>query len=359
MHSSGSILKTYCEKVRHYLDDPDLDAKYDDNYLVRFFLPSAMTDVISRVSQMSDAQILSSFDIAVTPGTTHYKLPPAVAQVVRIGTVEAVTGLFIEDLRPRNQFNVSGPNWSIQGNSIVFQPAVEVAKTFTLVFVPSGDVMCHYVSTAAGSLNSNGTFTFHTTPSLGSIDKRPNAYQGAYIRIFGSSITDEILISDHDVTLQVATLGVAAHNATGLYGYEVVPFLMEPMIDAISISAAMRAGVGRKINQAHMQSLMLAYKQAIKTAHDTLANMNGRTGKYFYGPTIDSVPPFYVGPAAATGMMGAGAGVGGTAGCDCNDVASQTVQNQILLTVDLIQNDVSTLTTGGIDGGTVNAGGWQ
>lgn len=350
MHSSGSILKTYCEKVRHYLDDPDLDAKYDDNYLIRFFLPSATTDVISRVSQMSDAQILSAFDITVAVGTTHYRLPPAVAQVLRVGAVEAVTGLFMEDLKPRNQFNAYGPNWSIQGNAIVFQPAIAEARTLTVVYIPSGDVSAHYVSTASGTLTSNGKFTLLTTPTLGSIDKRVNSYQGCYIRIFGPSLTDEVTISDHDTTLQIVTPSIPFFNIVGLYSYEVVPFLLEPMIDAISVSAAMRAGVGRKITQAHMQALMLAYKQAIKTAHDTLANMNGRTGKYFAGDTIDSNNTFFVGPAAASSSSVGGNGAGGTASCDCEDVASMSIQNQILLTLDELTTQVTAMGLGGVGG---------
>lgn len=344
MHSSGSILKTYCEKVRHYLDDPDLDAKYDDNYLVRFFLPSAMTDVISRVSQMSDAQILSSFQITVNAGTTHYKLPPAVAQVVRIGSIETQTGLFVEDLKPRNQFHLNGPGWTVQGNAIVFQPGVEYTKTYTVVFVPSGDIQCHYVSTATGALTGTAQFILPTTLTLGTLDKRPNAYQGSYLRIFGANVTDEIVIAGYDADTRDVTPSITPVNAAGptyFYSYEIVPFLLEPMIDAISISAAMRAGVGRKINQAHMQSLMLAYKQAIKTAHDTLANMNGRVGKSFFSPTIDSTPGFYVGPSIGTSSSsGSSGGL-----CDCNDVASATTQAQILATVDQIlvalQNGVS------------------
>lgn len=351
MHSSGSIIKTYCEKVRHYLDDPDLDAKYDDNYLVRFFLPSAMTDVISRVSQMSDAQILSSFDIAVTAGTNSYKLPPAVAQVVRIGSVESTTGLFIEDLKPRNQFNLYGPNWAIHGNTIVFQPTVEVSKTLTVVFVPSGDVMCQYDSSGTASINSNGTFTMPVTPTLGSQDKRPNAYAGSYLRVFGA-VTDEMVITDHDATLRVLTPTTAFINpVAATYTYEVVPFLLEPMVDAVAISAAMRAGVGRKINQAHMQSLMLAYKQAIKTAHDTLSNMNGRIGKRFNGDTIDASPAFYVGPSLGSSAT-VGSSGGGTAGCDCNDVASETVQQQIIVTLDQLALDLADLATQGVDGET-------
>ena len=354
MHSTGSIIKTYCEKVRHYLDDPDLDAKYDDNYLVRFFLPSAMTDVISRVSQMSDAQILSSFTLSLTAGTSSYKLPPAVAQVVRIGTIEPASGLFYDDLKPRGQFNPNGPNWTLQGNTLVFQPSVQETKEYTLVFVPSGDIMCQYTAadpvSLVQSINSNGTFTMANTPTIGSYDKRPNAYLGSYLRVLGN-VVDEVLVSDHDVSLKVLTPTTAFENPVAAgYSYEIVPFLMEPMIDAVSVSAAMRAGVGRKINQAHMQALMLAYKQAIKTAHDTLANMNGRIGKAFNGNTIDSTN-LYVGPSYQSSGTGGTSG-GGTAGCDCNDVASETVQQQIIVTLDQLALDLADLATQGVDGET-------
>ena len=290
MHSTGSIIKTYCEKIRHYLDDPDLDAKYDDNYLVRFFLSSAMTDVISRVSMMSDAQIVSVLNLTVAAGTQYYRLPPQVRQVLRVGTVNASTNTFIEDYHPRSEFNVYGPGWSLEGNLISFKPNPTEAKTFTILYVPSGDVAVHYESAAHGVRNANGTFTLHNAGSilLGSLDKRENSYVGSYVRIFGTNVTDECLVSAYDAVTRVCTLRTTPVNAAGSYSYEVVPFLMEPMVDAISLSAAMRAGVGRKITQAHMQSLGFAYKQAIKTAHDTLGNMNARTGKRFTGGTVDN-----------------------------------------------------------------------
>ena len=289
MHSTGSIIKTYCEKIRHYLDDPDLDAKYDDNYLVRFFLSSAMTDVISRVSMMSDAQIVSVLNLTVAAGTQYYRLPPQVRQVLRVGTVNASTNTFIEDYHPRSEFNVYGPGWSLEGNLISFKPNPTEAKTFTILYVPSGDVAVHYESGAQGVRNANGTFTLYNASSLlGSLDKRENAYVGSYVRIFGTNVTDECLVSAYDAATRVCTLRTTPVNPAGSYSYEVVPFLMEPMIDAISLSAAMRAGVGRKITQAHMQSLGFAYKQAIKTAYDTLGNMNARTGKRFTGGTVDN-----------------------------------------------------------------------
>jgi hypothetical protein len=289
MHSTGSIIKTYCEKVRHYLDDPDLDAKYDDNYLVRFFLSSSMSDVISRVSMMSDAQVVAVLPLTVAAGTQYYQLPPHVRQILRVGTTVADSGVFMEDFHPRSEFNVYGPGWSIEGNIISFKPYPTEAKNYTILYVPSGDVAVHYENAAHGVRNANGTFTLHSSGSLlGSLDKRPNAYVGSYIRIFGTNITDECQVSAYDAATRVATLRTTPTNAAGSYSYEVVPFLMEPMIDAISLSAAMRAGTGRKITQAHMQSLMLAYRQAIKTAYDTLGNMNSRTGKRFSGGTVDN-----------------------------------------------------------------------
>jgi hypothetical protein len=289
MHSTGSIIKTYCEKVRHYLDDPDIDAKYDDNYLVRFFLSSAMTDVLSRVSMMSDAQVVLPLTINVAAGTQYYRLPPMVRQVLRVGVINTTSGAFIEDYHPRSEFNVYGPGWSLEGNLISFKPYPTEAKAYTILYVPSGDVAVHYESGAHGVINANGTFTLHSSGSLlGSLDKRENAYVGCYVRIFGTNITDECMVSAYDATTRVCTLRTAATNAAGSYSYEVIPFLLEPLIDAVSISAAMRAGVGRKINQTHMQALMISYRQAIKTAHDTLGNMNSRTGKRFTGGTVDN-----------------------------------------------------------------------
>jgi hypothetical protein len=127
---------------------------------------------------------------------------------------------------------------------------------------------------------------------LGSLDKRENAYVGCYLRIFGANVTDECTISAYNATTRVATLRTPATNAAGSYSYEVVPFVMEPMVDAVSLSAAMRAGVGRKISQGQQQSLAFAYRQAIKTAHDTLGNMNSRTGKRFSGGTVDNMNLF-------------------------------------------------------------------
>lgn len=292
MHSTGSIIKTYCEKLRHYLDDPDLDAKYDDNYLVRFFLSSAMTDVISRVSMMSDAQIVSPLTLTVAANTQYYRLPPMVRQVLRIGVTDATNGNFIEDFHPRSEFNVYGPGWTLEGNTISFKPYPTEAKTYTLLYVPSGDVSAHYEAGTGGTLNANGTFTLDSTVTIGSLDKRENAYVGCYLRIFGTNITDECVISAYNASTRVATLRTSATNAAGTYNYEVVPFVSEPMTDAIALSAAMRAGVGRKISQGQQQSLAFAYRQAIKTAHDTLGNMNSRTGKRFSGGTVDNMNLF-------------------------------------------------------------------
>ena len=294
MHSSGSIIKTYCEKVRHYLDDPDLDAKYDDKYLVRYFLASAMTDVISRVSMMSDAQIILPLTITVEAGTQYYKLPPTVRQVMRVGLADATTGLFIEDHTPRNEFSIFGPGWSLEGNTISFKPVPTVARSFTLLYIPTGDVSVHYEAGTNGVLLTNKTFTLASSASnlLGSLDKRENAYVGSYLRIFGADIHDECLISEYNATTRLCTLRTpATFVSPAAASYEVVPFLLEPMLDAISLSASMRAGVGRKINNTHMQALMLAYKQAIKTAHDTYGNMNARVGKRFTGGTADNKYP--------------------------------------------------------------------
>ena len=48
MDSSNSMLKTVIERIRGLLDDPDLEAKYNDDYLVRHIIQPAFATVTSR-----------------------------------------------------------------------------------------------------------------------------------------------------------------------------------------------------------------------------------------------------------------------------------------------------------------------
>lgn len=301
MHSSGSILRTFCEKVRQYLDDPDLDSKYDNDYLVRYPLKSAMVDVQTRISMMGEHPILHKLDITLEDGVEYYTLPPSIRSVWRFVAVDS-DGTITNDFRPRNEFHWSGPGWKLDGNQIWIdanrRPAT--GNIIQVWYVPSGEAECHLSSTgeiAAGEL----ILTLGATQDLGQIDMRPNGLLGQYLRLIdndANSNHDERIISAHvagpggtgTVTMRTASVGQVVDAATVVY--EIVPFLMDPMLEAIACRAAMKMGVGRRISKAHTGALLLEYRSAIKTAYDQTSSIMGRHGQLFERHTVDNQDSF-------------------------------------------------------------------
>ena len=139
MHSSNSILRTYTEKVRQYLDSPDLDSKYDNDYLVRYILSPAMVDVQTRISMMGDNPIIVRHDITIVNDIEYYQLPPSIREVIRLTILDS-DGHVIRDSLPRNEFNPHGPNWKLEGNLLAIRPRPSEGETLSLWYTPSGDM---------------------------------------------------------------------------------------------------------------------------------------------------------------------------------------------------------------------------
>ena len=57
MHSTGSFLLTVIERVRAYLDEATLDAKFTNDYLTRHVICPEMVNVMSRLSNNADNPI--------------------------------------------------------------------------------------------------------------------------------------------------------------------------------------------------------------------------------------------------------------------------------------------------------------
>ncbi len=293
MHSSGSVLRTVCEKTRFYIDDPDLDSKYDDDYLVAFVMPPVMEEVLSRVNMMADNPIRLRHNVDVVKGQETYILPPCVRQIYRYSVLDD-QGHTIEEALPRGEFNPRGPGWAIEGNELTIRPFPQASRTVSISYIPSGEVHPVFASTGGGLAVDKKTFTFSATPGdvvRGAHDKRVNAYAGSFLRLLNGTNgeVEERIISDHTVGTGVTTRTVFDNQPTGdaLRQYEVVPFLMETMMDAISLRMAMKAGVARKISQTHQLAIAVEYRAAIKTVYDNLANLQGRLPDMFDGDTVD------------------------------------------------------------------------
>ena len=304
MDDTRSFIKTVIARIRGYLDDPDFDAKYTDQFLVKHVVMPCLVDVWSRVSLSADNPVMLDYNMTLVEDQECYVIPPCVGEIHEIVQYNGLAGSTIsnglpsDDLRPAHPQSRTGPMWMIEGNMICFRPFPQnlgsngnINLTWTMRYTTNGDMLPHYSSTSnAGTLQNSTTFLFSSTPDLGLIDYRPNAYAGQFLRILSGSIHEERVIASYNPSSRIATLmrpfTVTANSTT--YAYEVCPPQSQGMVEAIAIAAALKLGAWRKISQAQNQLLTQQYRSAIKTIGDNLANMNLRTGKGWAKDTRDN-----------------------------------------------------------------------
>ena len=288
MHSTGSFLYTVLERIRGYLDDPDFDAKYDNDFLIRHIISPTMVDVLSRINMNLDNPVVLRLDIDVDKNTEYYQLPPSIGEVSRVCRRDS-DGDIIEDFKPRNEFHPNGPGWALEGNTLRFSEKMDT-QTWTIYYIPSGDIMPHYSADGGQMEADRKTFTLDTTPNLGSLDRRENSYAGQILRVIPSSgMVEERVITSHDVdTSQLVTRTPFTTVLSENVRYEVAPIGMQSLYEAISAGSALKLGAYRKITGSHYQMILQQYRSSIKTATDNHANLQMRTGKSFMKKTVDN-----------------------------------------------------------------------
>jgi len=290
MHSTGSFLYTVIERIRGYLDDPDFDAKYDNDFLVRHIISPSMVDVLSRINMNADNPTIMRMDFRPNATDEYYQLPNAVGEVIRIGRRDTDGNLW-EEIKPRNEFNPRGVGWALEGNTVRFEPKYgNETYDWTIYYIPSGDVMPHYSTNGGTMRGDRQTFVLDTTPNLGALDRRENSYCGQILRVIpATGMVEERVIASHDVDLNEVTTRIPFNtNLTTGVQYEIAPIGMQSLYEAISAGSAMKLGAYRKISGSHYQMVLQQYRSAIKTATDNLANMQMRTGKSFKRKTVDN-----------------------------------------------------------------------
>lgn len=294
MESTNSFLRTVLARVRFLLDDPDVDAKYSDDYIVRHCITPAMVDVVSRINNTSQAQVLLKFDITLVDGTTSYKLPPCVHEVLRVVVLNEDDLEVLQDLLPRDRMDYRGKNWSLEGfpGSLTLKTGNVIANTESIQvwYISNGDVMPH---AGTGTLDADlETFTLASSPSLGALDRRPNSYTGQVLRLIpATGAIEERLIATHekDGSDWVITVDPPfTENTNGSILYEVAPVGSQPLIQAIAVWASMQVGTARKITESHMGRLRTMYIQALKTIGDNMTAMQSRVPHHFVKATVDN-----------------------------------------------------------------------
>lgn len=314
MHSTGSFLLTVIERLRAYLDEAIVDAKYTNDYLVRHVICPEMVNVLSRLNNNTDNPIRVRHSITLVKDQEDYVLPPNIGEIYRVAIIDS-SGRITKEHMPGNEFNIRGPGWQIQGNMISFRPFPVVGETIDIHYIPNGDFIPHYhtgsESTQGGEMTSFTTFVFDATPTLGAIDNRENAYAGATLRVWTTAaghhgglpdhaVLEERIIESYDASTRTATVrrpfttDISDGTKPGLR-YEVAPVGMNSLMQAIACSSAMNMGAARNITQKQMGFMILQYKTAMKTIGDNLSFMQARKPKSYEKNTIDNRSAYMLG----------------------------------------------------------------
>lgn len=305
--SSNSVLKTVIERIRGYLDDPDLEAKYSDDYIVRHVVQPAFASIMSRVNNSATNPVLQRLSFPLVQGQQYYQLPPCVGEIWRLVIID-VNGNVSQEAMPRNVYHFKGPNWMIEGNVLSFMPYPEVNYAdLELWYCPSGDYQAFYCSSPqAGSATLNASkdqvllnmSALSASGLVGSVDRRPSAYVGQMIRLLSSAtsgIIEERMISTWAPTATAgqwaATLRRPFTHATAsalLPSFEIGPEGSEPLYEALAAAGAMKLAGYRKVSGEHFGMIQAQYRDSMKTLMDHYSNMQMRTAKSFEKDTVDN-----------------------------------------------------------------------
>tara|TARA_R110000824_G_scaffold350102_1_gene537046 strand:- start:507 stop:1421 length:915 start_codon:yes stop_codon:yes gene_type:complete len=296
MHSTNSFLYTVVERVRGYLDDPDLDAKYSDDFIIRHIILPCMSSVVSRVNNSLSNPIVSRLRVTLVEDQQYYQLPPTVGEVWSVCMYDTDTGAVTSDMAPRGFYSPSGEGWSIQGNQLSILPLPKTDTDIDIFYAHSGDLMLHYSIT--GILQSTTTLEVGTAV-LGDIDRRVNAYAGSMLRLLPSdsaNVIEErvILASTVDSNKSGSNVEITVrtpfdyHTEGSNIIYEIAPFGLQSMYEAIAAAGAMKLAAYKKITGTHYQMIQMQYRDAMKTVCDHYSNMQMRMPKHWDKDTWDN-----------------------------------------------------------------------
>lgn len=295
MDSTNSFLYTILSRVRSYLDDPDVDSKYTDDYVIRHMLTPAMVDVLSRLNLTTGAPVILTYDIALSTTIFTYTLPPCINEVLRLVVVDEDNNLLV-DAYPRDRMDYRGKKWSLQGNpgayELLLDSIIVGTGTCQIWYTHTGDVLPHYGTGTLADVSGTDTFTLAATPTLGALDRRPSSYCGQVLRLLpASGAVEERIINTHVLdgsNWKVTVNKPFTSTSDGSVLYEIAPSGSQPLYEAIAARCAMKLGTSRKIKPDHYSRIVTEYRSALKTIGDNMTNINARAARAFEKSTIDN-----------------------------------------------------------------------
>jgi len=300
MNSDQSVLTTIIKRVRIIMDEVDVDGKFKDDTMVRHILPTAIDNVLARLTMDRANPIYLDYSFTTSTTEGHYVLPPNIQEIERLVRLDTATNLIIDEIRPRARFDWRGPGWTIEGNELLFDPLPVAAETWHVLYIPSGLMFPHSgTGTLAADLQ---TLTLDATPTLGDLDRRIGGYNGQVLRIIPTTgVVEERIIETHTFSTPdwtVATRRPFSSTIQGSVLYEIVPAAITGLMESIVYACCLKLATIRRLAGTTQASIQRDLHSAIKTEGDRITNLNARVPQRWQTRTQDTdigrINPFIV-----------------------------------------------------------------
>jgi len=290
MHSSGSILYTTINRIRAFLDEPTLDAKFSNDYLVRHVITPEISNVMSMITDVRKTPIVVRHQISLTTTGEYYELPPSIGKIYRLAKIDSDKNI-TNEIPHRGPDHAEDAGWWVEGRELHVRPLPGTTdSTYYVWYTPSGNVVPHY-SAAGGTIDwtARTTLTLDTTPDLGDVDHRPGAYIGCIVRAWISDTgepdkVDERVIESFAIGTSSVTAVVRNAFSAGSWDaeqasvkYEIVPYFMDEIWQAVALSCAINLGTSRNISEKQMTFLQGQLQAALQSAAATFDPSSNET----------------------------------------------------------------------------------
>ena len=307
-NTTYSVIERLVEDVRLMMNDPAITSRFTDTQIVGF-AAKAMRDVFTDIQRIDSSPIVLSMDIGLNPesfaetedGRNEYvaELPPAIGEIVRMGTWDSGQGRFesILDWGTMWKRNAEQERLYLDGHRLVSHWKLNEPTTVKIEYIPSGEYspVLWRNTYSSGNLFSTSSADYVVLPPdskiiAGQVDPRPNAYCGSILRIWNESKTSP-MATEKTVTAYFLSLGnrvvTISPNfggefdsylkpspwSTDVVGFELVPPLSALGFDAVAMRtarflAAMSGDASRDAN------LMMEYRALLRGARLAKAFFN-------------------------------------------------------------------------------------
>lgn len=299
MALTGFLTRTI-SRIRLFTGEPSVNAKYSDAELIDLIESAWGVVIADELLRVSDHPVCAEATLSVAANTQKYILPPTMSEILMIGEQDSTTKLFTSDHVPRSRFNPSGPGWALNGNVLEFTPLPTNTVTLVIAYIPGGDVRLHHGTAQAAAA---GTITLATSPTVGAIDERPNAYVGCMVRLLDSSggsatplaIGEERIITAYNKSTKVATVSPNwTTTPAGTLTYEVAP-LLSSMADMVVACYVAQLIVGLEGNARRQATMEKEFQRMMRGLRLKVGKLEMRRGTRFQHDTASN--PLYLASA--------------------------------------------------------------